>query len=132
MLNYFAFFWKIFLGTENIRSFIDNVLKSMFIESFYRVDRSISSTSALSNGSTPPKHVQFNHQTSFRKIALNSSSISKKIIHVYNLNTLLEILIQNTAYYLEITLGLLHKRCRNIPSTFPTRRAENLEIRRRP
>ena len=72
------------------------------------------------------------YQTSFRKIALNSSSISKKIMLIYNQNTLLQILKQNTAYYLQIKLGFLHKRYKNVPFMFPTRRSKNFRIRNRP
>ena len=84
----------------------------MFIESFYRVDPSISCRSKLKLHfykrwtTQAAKHVQFNHQTSFRKIA----SISpKKLTYVQSDNPT-TIRIQNKAYYLEIELGLLHKR----------------------
>lgn len=56
-----------------------------------------------------PTQARANRQTSFQKNAPNSSSISKNDIHICDLSTLLQTLIRNKVYYLEIKPGLLRK-----------------------
>ena len=55
------------------------------------------------------EHVLNWDKTSCRKIPLNFSSLFQNLIYIGNLSTLLQLLILNKTYYLEIKIGLINE-----------------------
>ena len=55
------------------------------------------------------EHVLNWDKISCRKIPLNIGSLFQNLIYIGNLNTLLQLLILNKAYYLEIRIGLINE-----------------------